>query len=144
MARKSAGRIGIAGIVAAAAGTALAATVTLNPGNGVATNATARITGATDVVVNSGTTGGGIVTRKANWFYLKTNSKVIYLKRPLETLLKQNVNDRPISSSTGIETLYKQRSPLYEAVCDVIWDLPDFSAGDTLIDSLIEKIATGE
>lgn len=89
-------------------------------------------------------TGGGIVTRKENWFYLKTNSKVIYLKRPLETLMKQDVNDRPVSSSTGIETLYKQRSPLYEAVCDEIWDLPDFSVGDDLIDSLIEKLAKGE
>ena len=39
-----------------------AATVTINPGNGVETNVTARITGATDVVVNSGATGGGIVT----------------------------------------------------------------------------------
>ena len=37
-------------------------TVTINPGNGVATNVTQRITGATDVVVNSGATGGGIVT----------------------------------------------------------------------------------
>ena len=39
-----------------------AATVTLNPGNGVETNVTARFTGATDLVINSGTTGGGIVT----------------------------------------------------------------------------------
>ena len=39
-----------------------AATVTLNPGNGVETNVTARFTGATDIVINSGTTGGGIVT----------------------------------------------------------------------------------
>ena len=39
-----------------------AGTVTINPGNGVATNVTQRITGETDVVVNSGATGGGIVT----------------------------------------------------------------------------------
>ena len=43
------------------AGVAMAATVTIAPGNGVATNVTARFTGTTDVVVNSGTTGGGIV-----------------------------------------------------------------------------------
>ncbi len=43
-------------------GAAPAATVTLDPGNGVATNVTARFTGATDIVINSGTTGGGIVT----------------------------------------------------------------------------------
>lgn len=40
----------------------VAGTVTINPGNGVATNVPQRITGDTDVVVNSGATGGGIVT----------------------------------------------------------------------------------
>ena len=44
------------------AGVAMAATVTIDPGNGIETNVTARFTGATDIVVNSGTTGGGIVT----------------------------------------------------------------------------------
>jgi len=37
-------------------------TVTIDPGDGVATNVQHRITGATDVVVNSGVAGGGIVT----------------------------------------------------------------------------------
>ena len=50
--------VGVVGIAACLA----AATVTLNPGNGVETNVTARFTGATDLVINSGTTGGGIVT----------------------------------------------------------------------------------
>ena len=40
----------------------VAGTVTINPGNGVTTNVPQRITGDTDVVVNSGATGGGIVT----------------------------------------------------------------------------------
>ncbi|MBQ7189998.1 MAG: hypothetical protein IJR99_11350 [Kiritimatiellae bacterium] len=38
------------------------AAVEIHPGNGVATNVTERITGATDVTVNNGTSGGGIVT----------------------------------------------------------------------------------
>ena len=86
-------------------------------------------------------TGGGIVTRSENSFYLRANSKVIYIKRPLETLKKQNVTNRPVSKSTGIEKLFEQRSPLYEAVCDETWNLPDFEAGDPLVDSLIEKTA---
>ena len=45
-----------------AIGSLMAATVTLAPGNGVETNVTTRFTGETDIVVNSGTTGGGIVT----------------------------------------------------------------------------------
>ena len=61
MKQKSTAMMGIAGMLAAVQ-TALAATVTLDPGNGVATNVTTRFTGETDVVVNSGTTGGGIVT----------------------------------------------------------------------------------
>ena len=39
-----------------------AGTVTIDPGNGVETNVAQRITGANDVVINSGATGGGIVT----------------------------------------------------------------------------------
>ena len=67
-------------------------------------------------------TGGGIVTRKENWFYLRTNSKVCYLDRPLEFLLRQDTSNRPLSRSTGIEELYKKRTPLYEEVCDEKWD----------------------
>ena len=67
-------------------------------------------------------TGGGIVTRKENWFYLRANSKVCYLERPLSFLLKQDTSNRPLSRSTGIEELYKKRTPLYEQVCDEKWD----------------------
>ena len=67
-------------------------------------------------------TGGGIVTRKENWFYLRTNSKVCYLERPLNFLLKQDTSNRPLSRSTGIEELYKKRTPLYEEACDEKWD----------------------
>ena len=63
-------------------------------------------------------TGGGIVTRKENWFYLRANSKVIYLERPLEFLLKQDTTNRPLSQNNKIEELYKARGPLYEALCD--------------------------
>ena len=67
-------------------------------------------------------TGGGIVTRKENWFYLRANSRVVYLERPLPFLLKQDTSNRPLSRSTGIEELYKKRTPLYEEVCDEKWD----------------------
>ena len=66
-------------------------------------------------------TGGGIVTRKENWFYLRANSKVIYLERPLEFLLKQDTSNRPLSQNNKIEELYKERVPLYEKVCDEKW-----------------------
>ena len=63
-------------------------------------------------------TGGGIVTRKENWFYLRANSKVIYIERPLEFLLKQDTSNRPLSQNNRIEELYKKRTPLYEQLCD--------------------------
>ena len=63
-------------------------------------------------------TGGGIVTRKENWFFLRANSKVIYLERPLEFLLKQDTSNRPLSQNNKIEELYKERVPLYEKLCD--------------------------
>ena len=63
-------------------------------------------------------TGGGIVTRKENWFYLRANSKVIYLERPLDFLLKQDTSNRPLSQNNKIEELYKERVPLYEMLCD--------------------------
>ena len=66
-------------------------------------------------------TGGGIVTRKENWFFLRANSKVIYLERPLEFLLKQDTSNRPLSQNNKIEELYKERVPLYEKVCDEKW-----------------------
>ncbi|MCR4899189.1 MAG: AAA family ATPase, partial [Treponema sp.] len=48
-------------------------------------------------------TGGGIVTRKENWFYLRANSLVIYIERPLEFLLKQDTSNRPLSQNNKIE-----------------------------------------
>ena len=63
-------------------------------------------------------TGGGIVTRKENWFYLRANSKVIYIERPLEFLLKQDTSNRPLSQNNKIEELFKERIPLYESLCD--------------------------
>ena len=63
-------------------------------------------------------TGGGIVTRKENWFYLRANSRVVYIERPLSFLLKQDTSNRPLSQNNKIEELYKIRVPLYEELCD--------------------------
>ncbi len=66
-------------------------------------------------------TGGGIVTRKENWFYLRANSRVVYIERPLDFLLKQDTSNRPLSQNNKIEELYKTRVPLYEKICDEKW-----------------------
>ena len=85
-------------------------------------------------------TGGGIVTREENHFLLKCNSRVIYIKRPLPTLLKQDTKNRPISKNNSIEDLLNKRAPLYEKVSDIIWDLPDFSEEDAIVDQLIKEL----
>ena len=69
-------------------------------------------------------TGGGIVTRTENWFFLRANSRVIYIERPLDFLLKQNTDNRPLSQNNKIEELYKTRTPLYERVCDIKLENP--------------------
>ncbi|MCR5804558.1 MAG: AAA family ATPase [Clostridia bacterium] len=85
-------------------------------------------------------TGGGIVTVPENLFFLKCNSKVIYLKRPLKSLLKQDVSGRPISKDQGIEELLNKRTPMYEEAADIIWDLPDFEDSEETETKLIEGL----
>ena len=59
--------------------------------------------------------GGGIVTRDVNKFYVRCNSNVFYLERPLSALTDKN---RPISQLHGVEKLYSQRKDKYENWCD--------------------------
>lgn len=67
-------------------------------------------------------TGGGAVTRAANYDSLKQNSKIIYIKRDTEDL---PVEERPISKEKGIEKLYEERAPLYEAWADITIEADD-------------------
>ena len=55
--------------------------------------------------------GGGIVTRLENLDLLRQNSLIVYLERDLSELVTEG---RPLSQSIGIESLAKQRLPLYK------------------------------
>lgn len=61
-------------------------------------------------------TGGGVVTRPENLPIMRSNSVVIYLKRPTRLLARKG---RPITASVGVEELYRRRAPLYEAAADI-------------------------
>jgi len=77
-------------------------------------------------------TGGGVVTRAENLNLLRQNSLIIYLKRGLNDLEKKG---RPLSGSVGIETLAKQRLPLYEAWSDIIVNVkaaPELTAAEII------------
>ena len=62
-------------------------------------------------------TGGGVVTKPDNLYLLRQNSLIIYLKRELNELALQG---RPLSLHMGVQTIAKQRLPLYEAWSDCI------------------------
>ncbi len=61
-------------------------------------------------------TGGGIVKRKENEFYIKRNSKVFYIKRSIDKLA---TCDRPLSKDlSAVKKLYEERGNLYEKLAD--------------------------
>ena len=60
-------------------------------------------------------TGGGCVKREENWSILRQNSKIYWILRDLELL---PLNGRPISQQTGVQELFAQRKPLYEALAN--------------------------
>lgn len=62
-------------------------------------------------------TGGGCVTRPENYPLLHQNGTIFWLRRELSRLPTDN---RPISQSTPMQTLYEQRKALYESFCDKI------------------------
>lgn len=61
-------------------------------------------------------TGGGIVKIPENRRLIRQNSFCVFLDRDIASL---SADGRPLSQKTGIETLAKERLPLYNSWCDV-------------------------
>ncbi len=62
-------------------------------------------------------TGGGAVLRQENIDFLRLNSKIYFLDRPLESLVV--TDDRPLSSDRKkLEKLYNERYQIYCDCCD--------------------------
>ena len=81
--------------------------------------------------------GGGIVTRDVNKFYVRCNSNVFYLERPLSALTDKN---RPISQLHGVEKLYSQRKDKYESWCDYRFFYDRFEEKNDFYDKAISDI----
>ena len=81
--------------------------------------------------------GGGIVTRDVNKFYLRCNSNVFYLERPLTALTDK---DRPLSQLNGVEKLYSQRKDKYETWCDFKLSYDRFEEKQDFYDTAIADI----
>ena len=60
-------------------------------------------------------TGGGVVTRKENYFPLHQNGMIFFIERELKNL---PISNRPLSQSVGVDALYKKRYPIYMDFCD--------------------------
>lgn len=81
--------------------------------------------------------GGGIVTRDVNKFYVRCNSNIFYLERPLTALTDKN---RPISQLHGVEKLYSQRKDKYESWCDYRFYYDRFEEKQDFYDKAIADI----
>lgn len=78
-------------------------------------------------------TGGGIIKKEENVFYLKANGTIIFIDRPLELL--EATSSRPLSSNKkDLENLYNVRYPLYKKYADII------VKNDIQLNDVIEKI----
>lgn len=66
-------------------------------------------------------TGGGVVTRPENEFYLRQNGPVVLLTRGLMPDASDELccDGRPLSQAKGIARLREERSPLYHAWADI-------------------------
>ncbi len=89
-------------------------------------------------------TGGGIVKRKENIEYLKDNSIIIFINRPVESILMDIETDtRPLlaEGKVKIYKLYEERIELYKKYCDIeIYNSGDISEAVDTIMKLLEEI----
>ncbi len=77
-------------------------------------------------------TGGSVIYKKKAMAHLARLSTIIYLSIDMDTLLTRlsNLTDRGVAIAPGknIEDLYKERTPLYDAWCDIKIDCKSLTA----------------
>lgn len=75
--------------------------------------------------------GGGLVLQKQNAALLKGEVKIVYLRAKADTLIERLQEDtsRPLlqgaALSERVQTLLKERAPVYESVADFTVDVDD-------------------
>lgn len=79
-------------------------------------------------------TGGGIVLRAENREIIKKTGKAVYIRRDLKELPD---NGRILSKTNGVEKLFEQRRPLYEATADITVDSMEL---DRMIDFITGEL----
>ncbi len=81
--------------------------------------------------------GGGIVTRDENYFWLRVNSRIIYVKRPLDVLASE---DRPITARDGVAKIYEQRRERYEELADITVEVPKMDSQEEFVKEAIRQM----
>ncbi len=81
-------------------------------------------------------TGGGVIKNPKNLPVLKQNSLIVMIKRPIEALATEG---RPISLSSNLQQLAKERLPIYEAWKDICVDTSNSSPED-IADEIIKYL----
>jgi len=93
-------------------------------------------------------TGGGIVTKKENRDLMIAEGKVVYLKTPIDILLKRTQRDkkRPLLAQGNREKILKimkkERDPQYEEVASIIVDQGELKNRNAVIDEIIDKLSS--
>lgn len=77
-------------------------------------------------------TGGGAVTVPQNHDILRQNSLVVFINRDIAVL---PTNGRPLSEQNDLHEMFRQRLPLYRAVCDYEVD------GNSEIQTVTDRVA---
>ncbi len=78
-------------------------------------------------------TGGGVVTREANYLPLHQNSAIFFIERDLAALACE---DRPLSQKNSLDELYNKRIDAYRRFADVTVcnsETPEITANDIIL-----------
>lgn len=86
-------------------------------------------------------TGGGCVERRENFEILRKSGTVVFINRPLESILGDiDISKRPLLAD-GKERLFelsKRRIPLYKEVCDI--EISNTERPAVLIQKIIDEV----
>lgn len=89
--------------------------------------------------------GGGIIKKKENIDCLKENGCIVYIDRPIESILNDiNVEGRPLlkSGKDNLYKLYNERRKLYELYCD--YHIKNESSAEHCADDIIREMNLGK
>ena len=90
-------------------------------------------------------TGGGMPLWQDNGALIKNSGTAVFLDRKLDSLLGQNVKNRPLLREGGgdvdanIKELYNKRRPMYLELADITVDPDDDNAVERIISLLKER-----